>query len=129
MRDIVYHYLYRPGAVGEKIESGDEQWRRRYLERFADQEGKVFLRRFYAKYRGLDAPTSLRVLTQSVHPVPAHLSTIYRSVYPEHDVASFAAYQRWPQPSRQQDKWDLCSIVGEATRQEMRREEHETSSS
>jgi hypothetical protein len=37
--------------------------------------------------------------------------------------------QRWPQPSRQQDKWDLCSIVGEATRQEMRREEHETSSS
>ena len=54
MRDIVYHYLYRPGAVGKKIRSGDEQWRRRYLERFADQEGKVFLRRFYAKYRGLD---------------------------------------------------------------------------
>ena len=94
MRDIVYHYLYRPGAVGGKMEFGDEQWRWSYLERFADQEGKVFLRRFYAKYRDLDAPTSLRVLTQSVRPVPARLSTIYRSVYPEHDVASFAAYLR-----------------------------------
>ena len=51
MRDIVYHYLYRPGAIASQLEADDGSQRRAYLERFADREGQVYLRRFYAKYR------------------------------------------------------------------------------
>src|SRR4030095_4250242 len=89
MRDIVYHYLYRPGAVASQLEAGDSPQRRAYLERFADHEGQVFLRRFYAKYRGKSPQEALEVLTHNADEYPARLATIYRSVDPKPDLVTF----------------------------------------
>ncbi len=94
MRDIVYHYLYRPGAVALQLEAGDSPQRRAYLEKFADHEGQVFLRRFYAKYRSKSPQEALELLTHNADEYPARLATIYRSVYPEHDLATFTDYMR-----------------------------------
>ena len=52
MRDIVYYYRFRvPGASAAIGHSSDwnDPARQPYLARFADQEGKVYLSRFYAE--------------------------------------------------------------------------------
>ena len=87
MRDIVYHYLYRPGAIASQLEASDSPQRRAYLERFADREGQVFLRRFYARYRGKSPQEALEILARNAEEYPARLATIYRTVYPEHDLS------------------------------------------
>jgi len=106
MRDVVYHYLYRPGAIASQLEASDSPQRRAYLERFADHEGQVFLRRFYAKYRGKSPQEALELLTHNAEDYPARLATIYRTVYPEHDPATFTDYIRahleTPRPSETQ---------------------------
>jgi len=94
MRDIVSHYLYRPGAMALQMGASDEPRRRVYLERFADREGQTFLRRFYAKYRARSPQEALALLTQSVPAHPVRLATIYRTVYPDHDLAAFTGYLR-----------------------------------
>jgi membrane peptidoglycan carboxypeptidase len=95
MRDIVYHYLYRPGAIASQLEASDSPQRRVYLERFADHEGQVFLRRFYAKYHGKSPQEILELLTHNAVEHPARLATIYRTVYPEHDLVTFTDYMRF----------------------------------
>jgi membrane peptidoglycan carboxypeptidase len=94
MRDIVYHYLYRPGAIASQLEASDSPQRRAYLERFADHEGQVFLRRFYARYRGKSPQEALEILTRNAEEYPARLATIYRSVYPQHNLVTFTDYIR-----------------------------------
>jgi membrane peptidoglycan carboxypeptidase len=94
MRDIVYYYLYKPGAIGRELASGGDPLRRQYLQRFADEEGKVFLRRFYAKHRGKTPKDMLAVLVQGVNVTPWRLATIYRSLYPQSDAGALSAYLR-----------------------------------
>src|SRR5208282_154064 len=65
MRDIVNYYRYRvPGASPAVEEDWENPARQQYLARFADEEGKVYLSRFYAKYRG---ETSDRALDTLIH--------------------------------------------------------------
>ena len=53
MRDIEHYYMYRvPGASPSVLADPDDPARKRYLDRFADFEGRTFLGRFYAKYDG-----------------------------------------------------------------------------
>ena len=92
MRDVVYYHLYKPDGVARWMDAEDSGKRRQYLERFADQEGKAYLRRFYAKYRNKTPQEALGILTGSVHPVPKRLSTVYRSVYPQRDITALRDY-------------------------------------
>jgi membrane peptidoglycan carboxypeptidase len=110
MRDIVYHYLYRPGAMALQMQAGDDPRRHAYLERFADREGQTFLRRFYAKYRARSPQEMLELLTQSGHTHPARLATMYRSVYPNHDLAAFAGYLRDHLETRELAEVDIAQL-------------------
>jgi membrane peptidoglycan carboxypeptidase len=94
MRDIVYHYLYRPGAIASQLQASDSPQRQAYLERFADREGQTYLRRFYAKYRGKSPQEALELLTHNADEHPARLAIIYRTVYPEHTLVTFTDYMR-----------------------------------
>src|SRR5690606_22451300 len=94
MRDIVYHYLYRPGGIAAKLETGGEELRREYLRRFADQEGKVFLKRFYNQYQDTPPGEFLDRLRQHVYPLPHRLATVYRSVLPDEGPEAFARFLR-----------------------------------
>lgn len=85
MRDIVYHHLYKPDGIARWLESPDDPRRQEYLERFANREGTVYLRRFYAKYQGKTTEESLALLTQRVMAKPSRLTMLYRAIYPEHD--------------------------------------------
>lgn len=94
MRDVVYHHLYEAGGVARWMDSDDSTKRRQYLERFVDREGRTYLRRFYAKYRGRTPEEALDLITESLHPVPHKLVTLYRSVYPNNSIASLGDYLR-----------------------------------
>jgi len=92
MRDVVYHHIYKPGGVGRWLDEDDAPRRTEYLERFADEEGKTYLRRFYRKYRDKGPQEALEILTKGVYPAPKRLATVYRSVNPAGSLAEFESY-------------------------------------
>ena len=95
MRDIVYHYMHRaPETPARVLESMQHPRRAYYLERFADREGGEFVRRFYRKFRGMDADQALDALLQGVRPSPQRLAVIYRSVDPGAGIEAFGDFLR-----------------------------------
>ncbi|MGA7929059.1 MAG: transglycosylase domain-containing protein, partial [Candidatus Sulfotelmatobacter sp.] len=100
MRDIERYYVYRtPGATPNVLTDPAAEARQRYLARFADQEGKVFLARFYEQYRGQSPDQAVGTLLHSIHLTPARLSVIYRSVHPEAGLGEFSGFMRSHLPS------------------------------
>jgi membrane peptidoglycan carboxypeptidase len=93
MRDIVNYYRYRvPGATPAVLDDWENPARQKYLARFADQEGKVYLSRFYAKYRGETPDQALEALVRGVHPTPLRAAVIYRSMQPQAGLDQFTAF-------------------------------------
>ena len=94
MRDIVNYYRFRvPGASPAVLDDWNDPARKHYLARFADQEGRVFIGRFYDKYRGQKPDQALETLLHdTVHLTPLRAAVIYRSVYPEASQEQFAAF-------------------------------------
>jgi membrane peptidoglycan carboxypeptidase len=92
MRDIVYHHLYKPGGVARWIEAEETVHRAEYLQRFADEEGRAFLRRFYRKYHGKTPDTLLDAFVHEIRPMPKRLATVFRSVYPGKDVQALTEF-------------------------------------
>lgn len=92
MRDIENYYLWRlPGISLTVLSSPDDPQRSRYLARFADEEGTLFLRRFYQRYSGLTPQQALENLAKA-HPTERALAAIYRSVCPQADLSQFSDF-------------------------------------
>jgi membrane peptidoglycan carboxypeptidase len=89
MRDIVYHHLYKPDGIARWLDDPADPRRKEYLERFADQEGRAYLRRFYVKYQGKTPEEAMELLIQKVQPKVSRFSMLYRSIYPEQDETAF----------------------------------------
>jgi membrane peptidoglycan carboxypeptidase len=89
MRDIVYHHLYKPGGIARWLDDPADPRRKEYLERFADHEGRAYLRRFYVKYQGKTPEEAMQLLVEKVQPKVSRYSMLYRSIYPEHDENQF----------------------------------------
>ncbi|MBU4263671.1 MAG: transglycosylase domain-containing protein [Proteobacteria bacterium] len=93
MRDIAHHYMLQvPGSSARILEDMDNPTRKEYLERFADQESKVFMLRFYHKYRGKTAQQILDIMLADFKPTPRRLAAIHRYLVPEATLAEFTAF-------------------------------------
>ena len=92
MRDLVYHHLYQPEGIARWLENPDDPKRKEYLQRFADNEGRVYLQRFYARYQNKTPQEALDMLTQRVLAKPSRLTMLYRAIYPDHDEMALSAY-------------------------------------
>ncbi len=92
MRDLVYHHLYKPEGIARWLEIPDDPRRMEYLERFADKEGQVYLRRFYDKYHGKPIDEIMELLTQRVFAKPSRLAMLYQAVYPDADTQALSVY-------------------------------------
>lgn len=103
MRDIVNHYMYQIPGVSVLLSDAEDPRRREYLGRFADQEGSLFLRRFYRKYQGKDFETAFAALLQGMRATPERLALAFRYVRPEAGEEEFAAFlqQHFPEAGRQ----------------------------
>ncbi|HWE05573.1 MAG TPA: hypothetical protein VG274_02625, partial [Rhizomicrobium sp.] len=93
MRDIERYYVaqdhLQAGALDDEP-SGDA--RTAFLQRFADQEGRVFLDKFVREFRGLGSDQRLSLLARKTGPYAKRLTVVFRSVHPRASVADLAAF-------------------------------------
>lgn len=95
MRDIVRHLIYRvPSTAAQVLSDPQNPQRKEYLAKFADEEGKQFLGRFYKKYKGLSSEQSTAVLLNHLAANPRRLAAVYRYVHPTHNLATFSAFMK-----------------------------------
>ncbi|MEW6289258.1 MAG: transglycosylase domain-containing protein [Thermodesulfobacteriota bacterium] len=93
MRDIAHHYMLQvPGSAARVLEDMDNPVRKQYLERFADQESKVFMLRFYHKYKGKTAKQILETMLTDFRATPRRLAGIHRYLFPEGTLEEFTAF-------------------------------------
>src|SRR5450830_1011692 len=93
MRDVVRYYSFQmPGSSASLLADADDPRRAQYLARFADKEGKEFLYRFYAKYKGKPKGELDRILVDSVRPTPLRLANIHRTLFPNASLGEFAMF-------------------------------------
>ena len=101
MRDLVYYHWSRmPGADPRVLGDEDDPRRAAYLARFADLEGKEFLRKFYGRYAGQSPDEALQTLLNGPAVTPRRLAVIYRSVKPRASLQEFGAFMA-AEPSAQ----------------------------
>jgi membrane peptidoglycan carboxypeptidase len=95
MRDIVNYYRYRvPGASAAVLDDWNDPARQKYLAKFADEEGDVYLSRFYAKYRGESSDQALETLVHDVHLTPLRAAVMYRSIRPTSGLDQFTVFMK-----------------------------------
>ncbi len=103
MREITDHLTYRtPSMAAAMLEDPAHPERAAYLARFADTEGRQFVRRFYRKYSGLRADAALDRALEGTRNSQRQIATIVRSVRPnapQQVLAGYLAkYAHAPQP-------------------------------
>lgn len=90
MRDVVHHHMYRgPRPVERILKEADHPERAALLARFADQEGRRFLRGFHGKYQGQAPEQMLEQLLSGLSRTPVRLAVIHRSWAPEASFEQF----------------------------------------
>jgi membrane peptidoglycan carboxypeptidase len=92
MRDIVDHLIYRHSETARVLDDPEDPGRRAYLERFADQEGREFLRRFHARHANASSADLLRHLAQARPVTRSRLAVIFRTVRPEAGPGELAEF-------------------------------------
>lgn len=93
MRDIVRHYMFlTPGSSATLLQDADDPRRAAYLERFADREGQVFLRRFLVKYQDKTTAEAQQLLLENLRPTSSRLAAIFRTIEPDGTLDQFQAF-------------------------------------
>lgn len=99
MRDLVNYYMYLgPEATIRVLEDADDPARRTYLERFADREGRGFIRDFHRRYDGVPQDSILARLVSDRDLSPTRIAWAFRTVSPEATLAAFDAFLRANSP-------------------------------
>ena len=111
MRDIVAHEIAIAGPQTQALLSDHSDPERMvYLHRFADQEGKRYLDRFWRDYRGMTAQEALDLLASRTRPNPRRLAAVFRSVRPEASRTALGAFltRHLPKAALDDDElWDI----------------------
>ncbi len=90
MRDIVRHYASAsPGAAARILDDASNPLRATYLMRFVDQEGRVFINRFYQRHKRQTGVEMAEDLYARVRGNPRRFTSAFRYLNPR---ASFDAY-------------------------------------
>jgi len=92
MRDIVRHYASStPGAAARIMDDANNPLRETYLARFVDQEGRVFINRFYQRHKKLTPAQMAEDLYARTHLNPRRFSAVFRYLEPQADFKAYVA--------------------------------------
>jgi membrane peptidoglycan carboxypeptidase len=94
MRDIVNYYIAQAPVSRATLFDSSSAERQAYLAKFAEQEGQLFLGRFYRKYRGMDPQQVTETFFHGFRPVPRRVSTAYLYLEPKADSVTYDAFMR-----------------------------------
>ncbi|NDG03831.1 MAG: glycosyl transferase family 51 [Alphaproteobacteria bacterium] len=95
MRDVVnYTIAQGPNTKKEILGDPEHPQRQAYLERFADKEGSVFMRRFHKMYQGMDKDKAFDKLAQRGRNTLSAQATIFRLIRTNHNFADFKQFMQ-----------------------------------
>jgi membrane peptidoglycan carboxypeptidase len=95
MRDISRYYQHKLGvSLDSAKEKRNAPMRLRFLQKFADQEGSQFMRRFAKKYSNQKPSEMLAALIKDSRASPKHAAVMYRYVRPTGTVEQMASFLR-----------------------------------
>ncbi|MDE2398181.1 MAG: transglycosylase domain-containing protein [Burkholderiales bacterium] len=113
MRDVVRHVMAADAASdAELLGDRDNPQRREYLARFADQEGRVFVIRFYRKLQGKSADEVEEILQQNIRVTPLRLASLFFGLEPGASDAQLEAFLRHWLPGNDADPAELRAKAG-----------------
>jgi membrane peptidoglycan carboxypeptidase len=93
MRDIVnYTIAQGPQTKDELLDDPEDPGRKAYLERFAAQEGSVFLNRFIGDYEALGSEARLEKLVAHAHKGAVAHTVLFRSLFPNADMGAYMGF-------------------------------------
>lgn len=100
MRDVVRYYMFQlPGSSAQLLADANDPRRAAYLARFADNEGKDFLAKFWNKYKGKTPQEIEALLFSGVRPLASKLAAAHRTVAPNATLEHFGAFINATLPS------------------------------
>ncbi|MFA5041825.1 MAG: hypothetical protein WC464_09375, partial [Bdellovibrionales bacterium] len=95
MRDIVNYTIAQGPRTKDELLDGDEAIARQaYLERFADQEGGLFLSRYISEYSSLSPEEKFKKIVYHAHKGPIARTMLFRSLNPSADYAAYVAFMK-----------------------------------
>jgi membrane peptidoglycan carboxypeptidase len=116
IRDIVSYEIAQGGTeIGRLLRDRSDPERMILLHRFADQEGKRYLERFWRDYHGLSPQQVLLAQARRMRPDPRRLAVMYRLVRPAAGRAELGAFLRAALPRRKIDDASLWEIYRETS--------------
>ena len=90
MRDIVRHYASAtPGAAARILDDANNPLRETYLMRFVDQEGRVFINRFYQRHKKNPPAQMAEDLYARVRGNPRRFTSVFRYLEPRANYKSY----------------------------------------
>ncbi|MFO7541787.1 MAG: transglycosylase domain-containing protein [Thiobacillus sp.] len=90
MRDIVRHYASdSPGAASRILDDASNPLRETYLQRFVDQEGRVFISRFYQRHKAQTPTQMADDLYGRTRWNPRRFTALYRYLEPQADFETY----------------------------------------
>jgi membrane peptidoglycan carboxypeptidase len=92
MRDLVNYQTYRSPELTEVLDDPSSPARHAYLSRFADQEGQIYLRRFYRRRRDTSTVEALQQFSRARLRSATRLAVFFRAVRPEARLDEFADF-------------------------------------
>jgi membrane peptidoglycan carboxypeptidase len=92
MRDLVYYHLYKPEGIARWLETANAPRRKEYLQKFADDEGRVYLQRFYKRYKDKTADEIQESLSKQVLAKPARLTMLYQALHPKTNIGELTEF-------------------------------------
>ncbi len=111
MREVVDHYIAADDqSTAELLRNPDDPERMIYLWRFADQEGRDYLDRFWHDYHARTPQQALDLLASRTRPDAQRLAAVFRSVDPDASKDALAAFlaRQLPHAAISDDRlWDL----------------------
>ncbi|MCO8170665.1 penicillin-binding protein [Pseudomonas sp. 21LCFQ02] len=95
MRDVVRYSTYQaPGNSAELLKDDSDPRRQEYLSQFADREGRVFLLRFWKRYKDKTTQQRLETFLDGMRPTASRLAAVHRYLLPAADQATFNTFVR-----------------------------------
>lgn len=110
MRDIREYFIAQNMDAARIMADSSDDVREAYLRRFADQEGRTFVDRFYRQYRGLNTAAIWALVVRHGRAGIDRRVTLFRSVRPLDSVADLRAFLAAHVPSAHPDEEELPAL-------------------
>lgn len=93
MRDVIQHYQASWSTpLAEVLAVPEHPQRRRYLDRFVNQESRIFVERFFHRHGAVAPEQALTAVAARLKPMPAHFATVFRAVLPGASLEEFNVF-------------------------------------